>query len=179
MLEVYWGALSFGVIFAIITIFFGDIIGSMFDGVFDSFSPESWSEPVILVGGVTIFGGTGVILESYTDCHADIIVILSLLAAVALSGVVYFIYVRPMKGAENSTIFFIKELIGKQGEVIIPIPAAGYGEVLIKMVGGNTSQIAACSERLDIPAGALVVVRTVRDGVLYVSRKEENAEEQV
>lgn len=179
MLGVYWGALSFGVIFAIITIFFGDIIGSMFDGIFDSVFPEPWSEPVILVGGLTSFGGTGVILESYTDYHANIIVILSLFAAVSLSGVAYFVYVRPMKGAENSAAFFIKELIGKQGEVIIPIPAAGYGEVLIKTVGGNTSQIAACSESLDIPAGAQVVVRAVRDGVLYVSRKEENVEELV
>ena len=179
MLEVYWGALFFGMILAIITIFFGDIIGSMFDGVFDSFFPGPWSEPVILVGGVTIFGGTGVILENYTACPANIIALLSLFAAVSLSGVVYFVYVRPMKGAENSAAFFIKELIGKQGEVIIPIPAAGYGEVLIKTVGGNTSQIAACSERLDIPAGALVVVQAVRDGVLYVSRKEEKVEELV
>ncbi|EGO63880.1 NfeD family protein [Acetonema longum] len=179
MLEVYWGCLAFGVAFAVITILFGDIADSVFDGVLDSFSVEhgDWFEPVVLVGGVASFGGAGVILSGYTDYSAVSVIVLSTLAASFLSVLVNFVYVRPMKQAENSVGFFTKDLIGKTGEVIIPIPASGYGEVLLKVGAGHTNQIAASSETLDIPAGAPVIVSAVRDGVLYVSSQGERAEE--
>lgn len=181
MLEVYWGCLAFGVVFAVITLLFGDIdiIDSMLDGSFDSFSVEhgDWFEPVVLVGGVTGFGGAGVILSGYTDYSAAGVVVLSTLAAFFLSVLVNFVYVRPMKQAENSTGFFTKDLIGKTGEVLTPIPASGYGEVLIKVGAGHTNQIAASSETRDIPAGAPIIVSAVRDGVLYVSSQGERAEE--
>jgi len=96
------------------------------------------------------------------------------MSAVLLSSLVYFAYVKPMKGAESSTGFSVQDLIGKIGEVIVPIPAKGCGEVLIKIGAGNTNQIAASSDGEDIPAASRVVVAEVKEGVLYVFRYDNN-----
>lgn len=168
MLELYWGCLIFGVIFAIATIFFGDLFDVSLDHL-------EWLQPTVLVSGITIFGGTGVLLIRYTDFIGSVVVVVSLLVTTILSGLLYFVYIKPMKNCENSSGFFIKELIGKTGEVTIPVPASGCGEVLIKIGAGNTNQIAASNDKVEISAGTQVVVTDVREGILYVSSYKEPA----
>lgn len=170
MLEVYWMCLSGGVLFALVSIIFGDVLGDIFDGVFDalSFDHVDFLHPMVLVGGVTIFGGSGVMLSRYTAMEPVPVALLSLMIAIALSILVYFAYVKPMKNSENSTGFSMKDLVGKIGEVSVPIPVGGYGEVILKVGAGNTNQIAATLDQADIPAGTRVVVGETKDGVLYV-----------
>ncbi|MNP58853.1 putative membrane protein YuaF [compost metagenome] len=75
-----------------------------------------------------------------------------------------------MENSENSTGFSESELPGKVGEVTVPIPAHGYGEVMVKLVGGNTLHIASSWDRKEIPAGTVVVViETAKDGTVQVS----------
>lgn len=176
MIELYWGCLVLGALFAVITIIFGDFLGHVLDGFFDflSFDHLDFFHPMVIIGGVTAFGGTGVVLSYSTSLAALPVALLSLMTAAILSFVVFFAYVRPMKSAESSTGFSVKELIGKIGEVIVPIPASGYGEILIKAGAGNTNQIAASFDGVEIPVGARVVVAEVREGALYVFRYEDN-----
>jgi membrane protein implicated in regulation of membrane protease activity len=175
MLELYWGCLIFGVIFAIVTVLFGDLLDSTSDGFLQVFSLDHlvWLEPTVVVGGVTILGGTGVLLTRYTKFTDSVVIIFSLLAAAMLSVLVYFVYIKPMKNCENSTGFFIKDLIGKTGEVMIPVPAIGCGEVMIRIGAGNTNQIAASKDKQEIPAGTQIVVVDISDGILYVSYYKE------
>lgn len=174
MLEIYWGCLIFGVFFAIVTIVFGDVSGSHLGGCFSGDHLE-WLQPTVIVGGMTIFGGTGVLLTGYTEFIGSVVIVLSLLVAALLSVIVYFVYIKPMKNCENSSGFFIKDLIGRTGEVMVPVPPSGCGEVLIKIGAGNTSQIAASNGKVEIPAGTRVVVNEIREGILYVtSYKEQN-----
>lgn len=171
MLELYWGCLIFGVLFASITILFGDLL----DGYFHVFSLDhlEWLQPMVIVGGVTIFGGTGLLLTRYTEFMGPVVIVFSLLTAAILSILVYFIYIKPMKNCENASGFFITDLIGRVGEVLVPVPARGCGEVLIKIGAGNTNQIAASKDMVELPAGTQVVVATIREGILYVSHYKE------
>jgi hypothetical protein len=75
-----------------------------------------------------------------------------------------------MQQSENSTGFSMEDLNGKIGEITIPVPETGYGEVMIRIGGGNTIQIAASFDKEEIPSGARVVVIKSGDGVLYVSQ---------
>ena len=77
-----------------------------------------------------------------------------------------------MKNSENSSGYSVQELIGKIGEVTVPIPAGGYGEIVVKAGVGLTNQIAATMDHTEIPAGTRVVVGEVKDGVFHVFRFE-------
>ncbi|MEG6512278.1 NfeD family protein [Desulforamulus ruminis] len=175
MLTFYWICLMGGVLFAVITIVFGDILGDLLDGFFEVLSMDGLDlfQPVVLVGGITVLGGTGIMLDQSTNLEAFPILLLSLMASAVISLLVYFSYVRPMKNSENSTGFSMQDLVGKIGEVTIPIPEAGYGEVLIKVGAGNTNQIAASLDEEEIPAGAKVVVIEARDSTVYVFQYED------
>jgi len=174
VLEFYWTCLIGGVLFAVITVVFGDILGDIFGGFFDSLSMDhlDFLQPMVLVGGITVFGGSGIMLSRYTFLEPIPAAMLSVMIAAAVSILVYFSYVRPMKNSENSSGFSIKDLVGKIGEVTVPIPVGGYGEVVLKVGASNTNQIAATLDQVEIPAGVRVVVGETRDGVLYVFRYE-------
>ena len=77
-----------------------------------------------------------------------------------------------MQQAESSTSFSIQELVGRIGEVTVPIPAKGYGEVMIIAGLGYTNQIAASFDQEEISADTRIVVIATEDGVLLVSRFE-------
>ncbi|WP_371364595.1 putative membrane protein YuaF [Sporomusa rhizae] len=176
MLEVYWGCLIFGVMVACVTVLFGDVLGHANDGFLQIFPLDhlEWLEPAVVVGGITVFGGTGIILTSYTELVNSEIIIMALSAAVVLSVFVYFFYIKPMKKCENSSGFFIKELVGKTAEVIVPIPANGYGEIIIKIGAGITNQIAVSSDKTAMSAGTKVVVTDIKEGILYVASYNKN-----
>ncbi|MBP1932008.1 NfeD family protein [Ammoniphilus resinae] len=174
MLEIYWGCLIVGVLFAIVSVVFGDFIGQFLDGMLDFLSLEGpdFFHPMVIIGGITAFGGIGILLTEYTFFSFWIILLLSFLIAIFLSILVYFFYVKPMQNAENSTSYSIQELSGKIGEVTIPIPREGYGEVVIKVGLSNTNQIAASFDREEINSGTRVVVVQVKEDTLFVSRFE-------
>jgi membrane protein implicated in regulation of membrane protease activity len=175
MLEIYWGCLVFGALFAIVVVIFGDFIGHFFSGLFDFLPAQGvhFIQPTVVVGGVTVFGGAGIVLTEYSPFSVRMIIVLSLLLAVLLSVSVYFLYVKPMRNTENSTGFSIQDFVGRIGEVMTPIPVAGYGEILVKMGAGNTHEIAASFDKEAIQAGTRVVIIDVKDDTLLVSRYED------
>ncbi|MNC58378.1 putative membrane protein YuaF [compost metagenome] len=113
-------------------------------------------------------------LVQYTAIPA----LLAAVVAVAIAAVIGFLvgryYVKPMKNTENSTAYTMKGLSGRLGEVITSIPTGGCGEVLVKVGAGNSNHIAESFDGSAIQAGNRVVVVDVRDGVLFVSRFENN-----
>ncbi|MEI7025300.1 NfeD family protein [Paenibacillus sp. y28] len=175
MAELYWGCLLGGLLFTLVTVLFGDLIGNWLDGWFDFMSLEGHGalQPIVIIGGITAFGGAGVLLGKYTSLGGAATALFSLGFAFLLSIGVYFLYVKPMERSENSTGYSIGELAGKIGEVSIPIPPRGYGEVLVRVGGaGVTGQLAASFDGSLIEAGQRVVVVEIRDGTLFVSPLE-------
>lgn len=176
MLALYWGCLIGGAMFTLVTIVFGDVLDAAVDGMLDFLSLDSaqFLHPLTLVGGVTIFGGAGILMTEYTAWTAWIILICSACLAFLLSAAMYFSYVKPMKHAENSTAYSVKELVGTIVEVSLPIPAGGYGEIIVRTgAGGVSNQIAAGWGDAKIDRDQRAVVVDVRDGVLYVSPFDE------
>lgn len=167
MIEVYWGCFIGGVLFAVVSVVLGDVLEGIFELSFGEGPPLV--QPITIVGAVTVFGGTGVMLSRYTPLPGVWVFVLSLFSAVIAFLLVYFFYIVPTDNAENSTAFTMSDLNGKLGEVITTIPRGGYGEVMIRTAGGNTNQIAASFEKSEIPSGTKVVVVEVRDHTLYVA----------
>ena len=151
-----------GILYAVVTFFFGDWVGDVLDG-FPLF------QSTVLVSGLTAFGGSGLLLYRYSPLQGFILVGAALIIAAALATLVFFLYVKPMKNSENSIAFKLQSLEGAIGEVLTPIPASGYGEVLVKVGAGVTNQIAASYDGTSIPADAKVVVVEVKEHTLFVS----------
>ncbi len=176
MLGVYWGLLITGVLFALVTVLIGDLLSNALDGMFDFLSGDvlHWLQPMVLFGAITVLGGTGVLLTGYTSLAAWAVFVLSLLAAVASAVLIYFVYVKPMERTENSVAFSMQDLVGRIGEVTVPIPARGSGEVVMRIGGGVTNQIAESFDGTEIAAGLKVVTVEVKDGALLVSCLDSN-----
>ncbi|NOU94168.1 protease [Paenibacillus sp. LMG 31456] len=171
MLELYWGLLITGVLFAVVTVIFGDLLSNALDGVLDFLSGEHLHafQPMVLLSAITVCGGAGILLTRYTSLGTFAVLITAVLCSLIVAILVYFLYVKPMENSENSVAYSMKDLVGKIAEVSVPIPAQGYGEVLVKMGAGNTNHIAASFEQVEIQTGAKVVTVEVIDGTLYVA----------
>ncbi|NMO96798.1 protease [Paenibacillus lemnae] len=172
MEALFWGCLVGGILFAVVTVLLGDILSGAIDGVLDFLSVD-FLNPMVLASFITVFGGAGIMLGNYTELTSWLQIILAMLAALVISILLYFGYVRPMENSENSTGFSIQELAGRIGEVTIPLPALGYGEVMVRVGASNTMHIASSFDKQPIAAGVRVVVVEVADGVLRVSELEE------
>lgn len=168
METVFWACFIGGALYAIVVILFDDIIGA----ALDSLVPDiPGLDAITLVGGITVFGGTGLLLDHYTDLGTGTVLLLSLLSAIVAGAAVFFLYVRPMRDSENSTGYSEQDMTGMLAEVLVPIPASGYGEVMLRMgPAGVTGRIAASLDGEPIEAGADVLVVEVRDGTLYVTK---------
>jgi membrane protein implicated in regulation of membrane protease activity len=112
------------------------------------------------------------LLGRYSELGGAAVIAVAALIAVIAGICVYFFYVKPMENSESSTGYSMKELSGVIAEVLVPIPAVGYGEVIVKAGAGVSNQIAASFEGTMIPSGARVVVIEVKDNTLYVSKLE-------
>ncbi|MCP3774133.1 protease [Paenibacillus sp. MZ04-78.2] len=176
MLGVYWGLLITGVLFALVTVLLGDLLSNALDGMFDFMSADAlhWLQPMVLFTAITVLGGAGVLLTGYTSLVAGVVFVLSLLVAAASAVLIYFVYVKPMEKTENSVAFSMQDLIGGIGEVTVPIPARGSGEVVMRIGGGVTNQIAESFDGTEIAAGLKVVTVEVKDGALLVSCLDSN-----
>jgi len=176
MIELFWGCLIAGLLFAVISLvaggFFGHGVGGL-DHAFH-FHGVDFLNPTTIFAAVMAFGGAGVLLVRYTSLSDTMTVAIAIAAALGLSSVVHVLYVRPMRRSESSLGFAEADLIGMTGRVTIPIPSTGYGEVMITIGGGNTCQVAASHDAREIPGGTVVVILEIREHALFVSPFDEH-----
>lgn len=168
MTELYWICFIGGAVFAVLLVVFDSALGGWLDGVLDVL-PDA-VHPMSLVGGVVAFGGAGILFTQYSPFAAWVSLALSLLIAVALAVGLFFFYVKPMREAENSIAYSMSELPGRIGEVTIPIPVGGFGEVEFSFGHGRFHEIAESAEGEELAAGERVLAIEVKDRVVRVCR---------
>jgi membrane-bound ClpP family serine protease len=161
---IYLICLGVGLVYALVTLFVGDAISDMLGELHLPIL-----QPILMVSGITAFGGTGFLLTRLTELSVATVIIFALLVGSLLAMAGYFLWVKPMSKAEASTGYSMDQLPGNIGEVGTTIPAEGLGEVLVTLVSGTTYHMAASVDGEVIPSGMRVVVVEVRDHVLYVT----------
>ncbi|MBM7563546.1 NfeD family protein [Paenibacillus sacheonensis] len=171
---VFLGCLFGGIFFAIVSVVLGDWLSLALDGMLDFLSLDGVPvlQPTAVVGGITVFGGAGLLLEHHSGLGAIVNTVIAVLLAVIAAIGIYLLYIRPMERSEQSTGYSMKELNGMIGDVIVPIPATGFGEVTVKVGAGLTNHIAASFDGMAIPSGTRVVVIRVEAHTLLVSKLE-------
>jgi membrane-bound ClpP family serine protease len=175
MVEIYWGCLITGIVFTLLTVVFDDFLGNMMDGILDALTidlPGLFNTTVVM-SALTAFGGAGILFTTYTPLPWGVILLFSAGMAIILSVLFYFFYVKPVENTENSVGFSIHDFVGMVGEITIPIPREGYGEIVLSIGGGATNQIAASFDQIKIPSGTKALVIEISDGILLVSPYEQ------
>lgn len=166
MLELYWICLVVGALFALVTLVFGQALD--LDGLLD-IEGGDFLNTTTIAAFVICFGGAGVLLATYSTLGVAAVLAIGGGAALVGATAIQFLYVRPMQRAERSVAFSVKELVGQTAQVTIPIPAEGYGEVMLQIGGGNVCQIARSGDGNQIPTGArVVVIESVPDSVSVI-----------
>lgn len=143
-----------------IYIIFNDILDGLLDVGFN---------PALILIFFTFIGASGFLLEQFTSIDHLLILFISLIISVLLSILMHFFVFTPLKKAESSLAYSQNSLEGKLAKVIIPIPADGYGEVIISNTSGTISKSAISLDKKEIKEGQEVIVIYVMDGVLVVS----------
>lgn len=172
MLTLYWFLFAGGAAFAVLLVLFDSVAGGWIDGVLDAL--PDFIHPMLIVSGVTSFGGAGILLSTYTPLGTWTIALVSALLAAFMAILLFFFYLKPMSRAEHSIAYSMQELVGKIGEVSVPIPLSGYGEAGFTFGHGMVYHTADTSEKEPIEAGERVLAIEVKDGVVTVCRWTEN-----
>ena len=173
MTTLYWWCLGGGVAVSALLLILGDMLEAAMDaldGALEALDVGGAFDPLSGVFGVTLFGGAGLLLDTYTDLGTTPEVVIAAAVGLAAAVLLHTVYVKPMKQSENSTGFSVREYAGKTGELTTGVPAGGYGEVVVRMGASTTFQTAASFSGDPIPSGtAVVVVEVGPDGVLRVA----------
>ena len=173
MSTLYWYCLIGGFAVTLVLLVVGEVLEAAMDaldGALDALDLGDALDPLSLVAGLTLFGGAGVVLDSYAGLADVPEAAIAALVGVVGAVVLHTVYVKPMKQSENSTAFSVREYAGKTGELTTGVPEGGFGEVVVRMGASTTFQTAASFSGHAIPTGtSVVVVEVDPDGVLRVA----------
>ncbi|TSB45011.1 hypothetical protein [Alkalicoccobacillus porphyridii] len=168
MEQLYLYGLIAGGILTLCYILLSDIL----DGLFD-FIPDGWLNPTLILSFVTFLSAGGYLFETLTSINSVLILITSSLISLLLVLLLNIFVLIPLSNAEESNAYTEDDLIGRTGQVIVSIPRDGFGEVILHDSGGNISKTAKCFDGADIPYGKDILVIDIKEGVAYVSVKED------
>lgn len=125
--------------------------------------------PVLIFAFITILSAGGYLLERLTSLHFLLILAVSAVASFILVTLLNVFVLVPLSSAEESLVYKESDLQGRIGTVITPIPADGYGEVMIDSTSGRIAKPASSFDGDSIQNGTSVLVVQVKNGVLEVT----------
>lgn len=124
--------------------------------------------PAVLLAFFTLFFAIAFLLEKASGLNSTSIVLVAAIAAVVLDTLLYFFVLLPLKSAEASIAYTEESLLGQVARVIIPIPADGYGEVVLETYGGMISKRATGYDNEPIAQDEQVLIIEIDGGTVYV-----------
>ncbi|WP_346235765.1 hypothetical protein MKY04_09620 [Lysinibacillus telephonicus] len=144
-------------------LFFSDMLDGVFEGI-------PFIDPAVILSFITIAAAGGFLLEKLTPLSSLYILILTCFISAVLSALIYFFLLVPLKAAEVSLAYTEDSLGGQVGKVIVPIPADGFGEVVIETVNGIISKRATGFDNEAIDYDEEVLIIEAKDGTVYVKK---------
>ena len=121
---------------------------------------------------VTSFGAFGLVAVTFFDAGTVASLAAALLGGVifGVAGQLFFLYI--LSPTVNSTVHQV-ELIGQVGEVTVPIPVGGVGQIALVAAGSRMTYPArAAEDGHAIARGTPVRIDRLVGGVAYVSELE-------
>ena len=172
---VYIICLGVGLVFTLLSAFFGHIFGGGHEGhvggsgghaeagVDSSDMPGvSVLSPTIIASFITAFGGIGIILSQFNPTKPPIISApLAVLGGFLIAGCVFWLLRLLFSHTQSSSESKVASLAGMTATIISPIPVNGVGEIAY-VQGGSRYTAAARLEKGDTALGNGKLVRITR-----------------
>ena len=153
-----------------------DVNGIDFDIDFCGLS-MALPNPVIWLIFLTVFGGTGIIMNCIDiELWWGIQCLIAAILGGGIAWVVEHFVIRPLKAAQNTSIPENEELIGLPAIVTETIVQGGFGQITY-YVNGNT-YVAPAKEMngKDLEKGTEVAICWVKEFIFYVVKLDEEGE---
>jgi membrane-bound ClpP family serine protease len=171
---IYIGLLLGGVVYAVLTGalgFLSDLGGADVhvdaSGHLDAGHLHPISGPVVATF-VTGFGAGGTVGHYLLGWPLAGSVGLATAVGLLLAGAAFAVMSTIFKHTQGGSEFSLQEIVGRDAEVITPIPAGGTGEVACLVKGQREVGAARSVDGSPIPKGQLVVVEKAVGPTLYV-----------
>ncbi|MEC4015326.1 hypothetical protein [Streptomyces sp. H27-D2] len=133
-----------GVVLLALALVFDGILEGLFGGVLEGLFAGLLSLPVI-AGFVSMFGFGGAIVLGTTGLGAVVASAVGVVAG-AVTGRLTLSFSRMLMRDQTTATPRGSDLIGSAGAVVTPIPAQGYGEVLLYIGGARVKYAARSAE---------------------------------
>jgi membrane protein implicated in regulation of membrane protease activity len=136
--------------------------------------------PYINFGTITAFlawfGGTGYLLTRHSGLLATVIIMLSILAGLVASTIVFWFIVKFLLAHDHALDPADYEMVGVLGRVISSIREGGTGEIIFSRNGSRETCGARSDDGKGLARGTEVIVTRYERGIAYVRRYDEMAE---
>jgi membrane protein implicated in regulation of membrane protease activity len=162
---IYLYGLTIAGVLTVVYVLFADVLH--FHGASDG--PLQFLNPVLVFAFVTVLSASGYLFERISTLHYLLILAISAVIAFIVVTLLNVFVLIPLSSAEESLAYKESDLQGRIGTVITPIPADGFGEVMIDSISGRIAKPASSFDGESIPNGTSVLVIRVKNGVLEVS----------
>ncbi|WP_313891970.1 hypothetical protein [Psychrobacillus sp.] len=128
--------------------------------------------PTVILSFLLFISAAGFILLRLTEWSNVVVILLAVIASSILSFLLYYFILIPLASAEVSMAYTDESLQGKVGKVIVPIPADGFGEIVIETVNGLISKRAVGYDNEEIEYEKQVLIIDVEGGTFFVKEYE-------
>jgi membrane-bound ClpP family serine protease len=156
-----------GFVYAVLTIFVGDIFNTHFDL---SGGHLPFISPTTIGSFITVFGGVGYYLSVKTGFNGVIIAGIAIIIAIVVATLMFFLIVMPLLRAEKTAAYSAHEMIGRSAEVVTSIVGNSKGEIVYEQGGSRLSAPAKAVNELSIKQGEVVTIVDVVSGTFIVQK---------
>jgi membrane protein implicated in regulation of membrane protease activity len=181
---VYLGCFLFGLLFTIVSVFFGHHFGGGSDAHFDlgtgghaeagyehsgmpGISPFS---PTTICAFITAFGGFGLIFSRISATKSVwVSTPLSLFGGLLISAAVLALFSYVFQRTQSSSEGRIGSLVGHTATVITPIPISGVGEIAYVQGGSRYTAPAREQNGVAVANGQTVKITRIAESQFFVS----------
>ena len=132
-MSVFLGLGIAGIVLLALSLIFDGILEGILDGVLDGLFDGLLSLPVI-AGFLSMLGFGGAIVMGTTDAGPVLAIAAGALAGLVAAWLTWKLSKTLMRDQTTATPRG-EDLVGTSGSVVTPIPADGYGEVLLRLAG--------------------------------------------
>lgn len=185
-LLIYIICLGVGLVFTLISAFFGHVFGGGHEGHVDGSGGHAEAgidssdmpgvsalSPTIIASFVTAFGGIGIILSQFKATREPILSApLSVLGGLLIAGCVLWLMRQLFRHTQSSSESKVTSLAGQTATIISPIPANGVGEIAYVQAGTRYTAPARLENDAALGSGKLVRITRVIGSQFYVAPME-------
>ena len=133
----------------------------------DSMPQISPLSPVTIATFATSFGGAGLILDK-AGLPGFLSFPLSVGGGFGIAGAVFYLFYRVFSVTQSTSSVSARHAIGREAEVITPVPERGTGEIAYVLGGRRFNAPARSDDGAPVAKGAVVVIRRKTGGIFYV-----------